>query len=129
MAKDIALGNRSAATGRYNFVRGDDGDVLFDSTEAHAVMTSVIEHKRFYWADSNHGSDLHTLKHLSSRTPSEAEAVVLDGLKPIEDANLIDGKQTTVTATRARGSSVGRLDIDIGWETPAGNKGSGKAGL
>lgn len=128
MAKDIALGNRSERTGRYNFVRGADGDVLFDDTEAHAVMTSVVEHRSSYWADANHGSELHTLKNLTTRTPSQAEAMVLDGLKPLEDANMIDAKKTEVSADVIRGS-VGRLDIDIGWETPAGARGSGKAGL
>ena len=129
MAKDITLGNRSAATGRYNFVLGDDGDVSFDDTEAHAVLTSVIEHRGTYWADARHGSDLHTLKNLTSRTPSEAEAMVLDGLQPLEDGNVIDKSKTAVAATRARGDGVGRLDIDIGWETPAGHRGSGSTGL
>jgi phage gp46-like protein len=72
---DITLGNRNEYSKRFNFVRGDDGDVSFDDSEAHAVMTSVVERKRSYWADATHGSELFELRNLTSRTPSQAEAV------------------------------------------------------
>lgn len=122
---DITLGNRSEATGRYNFVLGADGDVSFDDTEAHAVMTSIIEHRGTYWADANHGSDLYLLKNLSSRTPSQAEAMTHEGLQPLEDAKTIDESGTVVAATTARGL-VGRLDVDVSWATPAGARGRQK---
>lgn len=125
---DITLGNRSEATGRYNFVIGADGDVSFDDTEAHAVMTSIIEHQGSYWADANHGSKLYTLKNVSSRTPSQAEAMVHDGLQSLEDAKTIDAAATVVNATTVRGA-VGRLDIDVSWATPAGARGRQKTGI
>lgn len=122
---DITLGNRSEATGRYNFVLGADGDVSFDDTEAHAVMTSVIEHKGKYWADASHGSDLYLLKSITSKTPSQAVALTHDGLQPLEDAKMIDAASTTVNAAVVRGAA-GRVDIDIGWTTPVGARGREK---
>lgn len=126
---DITLGNRSEATGRYNFVVGDDGDVEFDDKEAHAVMTSVIEHRGSYSADKTHGSDLFTLKSLTSRTPSQAAAMALEGLQSIEADNTI-AAGTKVSAQRnLDGSGLGRLDIEIDWKTPTGSSGRQKANI
>jgi phage gp46-like protein len=121
---DITLGNRNGYTQRFNFVRGDDGDVSFDDTEAHAVMTSVIERKRSYWADPSHGSELFDLRNLTSRTPSQAESMVLDALSSLEQSNAI----TNVVAV-ARVLSFGQLTVDITWNTPTGLPGSATAGV
>jgi phage gp46-like protein len=121
---DITLGARNEYTKRFNFVRGDDGDVAFDETEAHAVMTSVIERKRSYWADPTHGSELFDLRNLTSRTPSQAEAMVLDALSSLEQANAI----TNIVAV-ARVQAFGQLAVDVTWNTPSGMPGSATAGV
>jgi len=117
MTTDIALGEPSADTGRFNFVRGADGDVDFDATEAHAVVTSVLEERGGYWADPSHGSDLHRLKNLTTRTPSQAEAMVREALGPLESEQLIAGVAVSAAAARRRG----RLGIDLNWTTPGGS--------
>jgi phage gp46-like protein len=111
---DITIGNQNPLTGRFNFVMGADGDVQFDTTQAHAVMTSVIERRGSYWADPTHGSDLFTLQHLLLRTPSQAEAMALDALIPLEESNAI-GK---VSAVASNNKDTGRLSVDLTWEAP-----------
>ncbi len=124
--KDITLGNQSAATGRYNFVTSEiDGDVSFDDTEAHAVMTSIIEHRDSYAFDTNHGSKLYTLRNATSRTPSQAEAMTLDGLQSLQDDNTISAG-TRVSASMSRRDGINRLDVEVNWTTPAGFRGREK---
>lgn len=117
---DITIGNRSELSGRFNFVRGEDGDVKFDDTEAHEVVTSVIEKRRSYWANRNHGSDLRTLRSLTSRTPSQAEQTALASLDRAIQAQRI----TRVVATARAQRSRGRLLLDLRWTTPGGSNGS-----
>jgi hypothetical protein len=111
---DITIGNRSDATGRWNFVEGADGDVSFDETEAHAVVTSILEHRKSYWADANHGSDLHTLKSLTSRTPSQAEAMVREALTQLEQQNRI----VVAKIAAKKDLNTGRLYVNVAWTTP-----------
>jgi phage gp46-like protein len=115
---DIAIGSRSASSGRFNFVIDEfTGDVKFDDTEAHAVLTVSAEERGSYAFDSTWGSDLHTLKNLTSRTPSQAEAMELAALDPMVKKNVISGVQ--VAATTAAGA-LGRLELDVAWTTPTG---------
>ena len=116
---DITIGNRSAQTNRFNFVKGQDGDVSFDDTEAHAVITSVCEKKGTYWFDSTHGSNLANLRSLTSRTPSQAEAETLDST----DSLIRDKSVATVSATAAAIRSSGRLALEVSWTTPSGSIG------
>jgi phage gp46-like protein len=109
---DISIGNRNEYSKRFNFVRGADGDVAFDDTEAHAVITT-------YWFDPNHGSKLARLRSLTSRTPSQAEAEALDALLPLQADNSI----TAVAAVAAADRSNGRLSLDVSWTTPSGTPG------
>jgi phage gp46-like protein len=119
---DIALltTSRNPATGCFDFVRGPDGDVLFDDTEAHAVITSALEHKGAYWADRNHGSDLFRMKTLSTKTPSQADAMVREA----EDPLVADGSIAPPSVTASVVRKTGRLNIDIDWTTPGGVPGS-----
>lgn len=114
---DISLPSLpNADSNRWGFVRGADGDVQFDDTEAHAVVTSVLEDKGGYWADPKHGSELGQLKNLTSRTPSQAEAMTLDALAALEQAN--DIVSPTASATSPRGAN--QLRDDVAWKTPNG---------
>lgn len=122
MGKDISIGARSEATGRFNFVRDARGDVVFDSTETHAVLTNAME-QRGYWANPQHGTLIAQLKSLTSQTPSQAQAMVLDSLTALERANRITNVQ--VVASSARNAfGAGQLGIDIFWTTPDGKPGS-----
>lgn len=120
---DISLGNRSEATGRFNFVRAANGDVSFDDTQAHAVLTSSIERRGSYADDITHGSLLFQLQNLTSRTPSQSEAMVLDALQFLERS----GQILNVTVT-SKGTSTsiggGKLGIDVSWTIPGGRTGS-----
>ena len=113
MAIDITLGNRSEESGCFNFVRGADGDVSFDETGAHAVVTSVIERKGTNVFDRTHGSDLWKLRSLTSRTPSQAEAETLAACQPLEDANEVQQVEAFAEADPKAGN---RLKLDVSWK-------------
>lgn len=116
---DITIGARNEFSKRFNFVRGADGDVSFDDTEAHAVITTCCEVKGTYWVDPSHGSRLSLLRSLTSRTPSQAEAETLDALQSLEADNSITGVAVVAAADR----SNGRLSLDVSWTTPSGAPG------
>ena len=115
MALDIALGNQNADNGCFNFVRGADGDVAFDETGAHGVVTSVVERKGTNVFDRSHGTNIWQMQSLTSRTPSQAEAEAIDGATSLEDAGEIQG----LSATAAVGS-FGRLNLDVSWKSGDG---------
>lgn len=117
---DIKLGNRSDITNRFNFVTDADGDIAFDDTCAHEVMTAVMERRNTYWDDAKHGSEVYQLTALTSRTPSQAESMVLDALDPLVRANKIVNPQCAATAVRSNGQLTGRLSVLIKWTTPSG---------
>lgn len=115
---DIQLSNYNQQNGKYNFARGPDGDVAFDTTRAHAVMTSIIEKRNTYPFSRNHGSELYKLRSATSKTPSQAEALALDALLELERDREITNPSATATLTRQSGAS--RLSLDVAWNTPGG---------
>ncbi len=114
---DIAL-ERDPASGRCNFAWDESGDVVFDGSEEHAVLSVLLEHLAAWWADTNgtHGSQLHTLKEMRRATPSQAEAYAREALQPLVDQRRI--QQVTAQASRAPG---GGLRLDVAWQTPGGS--------
>lgn len=117
MPLDIAIGrNQDARTGRWNFERTTSGDVAFDETQAHAVITSSLEYQGEYWADQSHGSTLHRIRTITSRTPSDAEQRERQALGPLERASLIVVGDVTGAADRR----AARLSLDVNWTTPGG---------
>ncbi len=123
---DITIGERSEATGRFNFVRGDDGDVAFDITGGHAVVTSAVEALGSWWADPQHGCEVRSIKSLTQNTPSQVEAMTVSSLKPLEDAGEIVDVVVTAEAERSAGQRTGRLIRRIRWTTPSGQPGDQK---
>lgn len=95
------------------------GDISFDDTEAHAVVTSALEHRNGYWADPTHGGSLHSLRSLTSRTPSQAEAFVKDSLDALVQAGDISINNVVANANISS-SGVATLQVDLTWATPDG---------
>jgi phage gp46-like protein len=128
---DLALTNYNARTCRYNFARGANGDVAFDQTQAFAVMSSCLCKRNGYWADANFGSDLDTLRNMTSRTPSQAQAMTADAVQPLVDQKLITGVQVGAVAAASSGAigasgnpaAGNQLDVDLNWATPGGGPG------
>lgn len=116
--EDISMGNISAETGRFNFVIGPDGDVSFDTTGAHAVLTSGIERRQSWWADETHGSDLFNLKSLTIDSRSQAEAMTMAAEQPLVDAGIIDNPEAHATSDR----NLGRLAVNFSWNSPSGDR-------
>ncbi len=116
---DITIGARNQNTKRFNFVRASDGDVSFDNTEAHAVITSCCEVRGTYWVDSRHGSNLSLLRSLTERTPSQAQAETFDAL----DSLVRDNSIVTPVVDSAADLPNGRLSVDVSWTTPSGTPG------
>lgn len=131
MPLDLALTDAgyNGKTARYGFSRANNGtgDVLFDQTQAYAVMTSIACKKNRYWADATHGSDLSDLKSVTrytpSPTPSQAVAMALDALVPIEPGaqNLITANPTASARVVAL-NGLAALELDVSWNTPGGQK-------
>jgi phage gp46-like protein len=128
MPLDLALVNFDQESGRYNFAKGPSGDVLFDTTQAFAVMNSCVSKKGRYWADQNHGSRLGELRNQTSTTASAAQAETLDAVQPLVDAGLITNVQASADSSLgvANGS---QLAVDISWSTPGGTGGTGSVGV
>lgn len=117
---DITLGARSDASGRFNLVAGADGDVAFDETSAHAVVTSATELRGSWWADPEHGWRGRTLRNLTSATPSQASAATLEAIEPLERENQVTDVEVVAEAERVAGQRTGRLLRRVRWTTPAG---------
>lgn len=133
MPLDLALTDAgyNGRTARYGFSRGANGDVLLDSTQAYAVMGSIACVKKGWWADSTHGSELATLQTVTrftpSPTPSQAEAMAVDALLPLEQANLITANPTAEARVRSVAGGLAALDLNVSWATPGGAVQSRKA--
>jgi phage gp46-like protein len=115
---DIAL-VRDPNTGCHNFAWGPSGDVVFDDTEEHAIMSCLIEQRGRWWADTDgtHGSQLYTLRTLTRGTPSLAEAFANEAVQP-----LINARRIVSFTPRARVNVQGqRFLIEVDWTLP-GNK-------
>lgn len=119
---DITMGSRSEKTGRFNFVRGADGDVSFDETRAHEVVTSVTETHGSWIHDETHGSKLRSLRKLSTATPSQADAMTLESLQTLEEDNEVVEPEANSVAEVVRGQRTGRLSIRVRWKTPSGEQ-------
>lgn len=111
---DLAMTNQSANTGLYSF-DWSGGDPLFDSTQAHRVLSLLVEHrpspqKPGYWADTTgtRGSYLYTLRTITSGTPSQAEAFAADALTKAVNDNAITFDRARISARR-----VGQAGIVI----------------
>lgn len=103
---DLAMTNQSGDTWLYNF-DWLNGDPRFDSTEAHRVVSLLIEHRPTpknpgYWADVTglRGSLLYTLRTVTNSTPSQAEAYSVDALQWAVNDNAITFQRAGVTARR-----------------------------
>ena len=115
---DIALA-RNPNTGGHNFVWDDSGEVVFDDTEQHAVMSCLVEQRGRWWADTTgtHGSQLYTLKTLTRSTPSMAEAFANEAVQP-----LLSEQQIVSFTSQAQANVQGqRFVLNVFWSV-AGNK-------
>ena len=115
---DVAL-VRDANTGGHNLSWDDSGDVVFDNTEQHAVMSCLVEERARWWADADgtHGSQLSTLRTLTRGTPSLAEAYANEGVQTLLDQKIISSFDAKAQAN-VQGQ---RFIVEAGWSVP-GNK-------
>ena len=116
---DIALGNPNATTGAFNFVRGSDGDVSFDDTAAHAVMTSVMEQLGTNPFDATHGTNILATPSLTSNTPSQVEAEATQAVAGLVTAGEVQG---FVVDASEYPNAINRLSLDLSWTSGTGAK-------
>lgn len=112
---DMAMTNRDAGTGLYSFDWDSTGEPTFDDTQAHRVLTQLIEHRASasspgYWDDptGKHGSLLYTVRETRRGTPSQVEAYAADAL----DKCVLD-KALTYDPEDVTARSVGPTRIDL----------------
>lgn len=117
---DITLANYSQKTGRYGLAQNAFGDVAMDGTQAYAVQTAVGCIKDAWWADTTLGSDLSTLKQITSRTPQQATTMVQEALDPLVKLNKIS-PNPTVNPPEVVLGYANSLSIDMEWTTPGGS--------
>lgn len=104
--------NQSGATGLYNF-KWVGGDPLFDSTQAHRVLSLLVEHRPTpghpgYWADptGKRGSYLYTLKSITTGTPSQAESFASDAITKAVADNAITYDKNQIEARRVGNAGI-----------------------
>lgn len=121
---DLALldSGYNQKTGRYGFswaaVAG--GDVLFDETQAYAVMTAVACQRRGYWVDRTFGGDLSAVRNIGRGTPSQVESAALDAMTALEAANLIKSPTARAYAIASNLGIQNAMAVDVSWTTPGG---------
>jgi phage gp46-like protein len=114
---------RNPSTGKFDIQWDATGNVLFDDTQEHAVLSLMLGRKAQYWADQTgvRGSYLYVVKEDRKATPSKMQGYVVDALQPLIDNRTIlapQGQQTVaVTATRVK---PGRIDLAVTYTTPQG---------
>jgi phage gp46-like protein len=107
-------------TGRFD-LSWDGSNPEFDDTEAHTVLSLVLEWQARWWADTTgkRGSRLNTLRNDTRTTQSELIARVYEALAPaVSDGRL---QQLVVTAER---QAPGRYAFHIRWRTRSGRPAS-----
>jgi phage gp46-like protein len=123
---DVAL-VRDANTGGHNFAWDDSGDVVFDDTQQHAVMSCLVEERAQWWADTDgtHGSQLYTLRTLTRRTPSLAEAYANEGVQTLLDQQLIS-RFSALAQSSLRSQ---RFIVEVDWSVPGSKPQSARIAL
>ena len=126
---DIAIGARSSVTGRFNFVKDPiTGDVSFDETQAHALMTTVAEQKGSWWANPDHGSELYKLTNITSKTATQATAAAADAVEHrLQKPGLIGDFEVDADIDTSTG--IGILALDVTWTLPNGQQRTQRATL
>lgn len=119
---DIALGGRNPRTGLLSPKWDDDGDLVFDDTEEHAVLQSLACKRGQWWADPRLGSRLHELKSIVRATSSLATAYAFEGLQPLVELKRILPPVVLVQVERSRFAVV----VNTKWTTPGGTPGKAR---
>lgn len=105
----------NVANGLQGFAFDESGDVIFDESEAHAVMASLVEQRGKWWADpqGTHGSRLRSIKKITASTKSDAEAFARESLAKLVSAGRIELKRVLVNIPRTGVS--GRIELAVYW--------------
>jgi len=116
---DVAL-VRNPASGRFD-LDWDGPNPVFDDTEAHTVLSLVLEWQGKWWADATgkRGSRLNQIRNDTRTTGSELHAALEEALAPaVADGRLRD---LAVSTERVR---PGRYGFQIAWKTADGRSAS-----
>jgi phage gp46-like protein len=118
---DIAL-TRNPATGRFDFAftASSGGDVAFDDTNEHRVLSLLLEHRdRWFAAKKGRGSRLYAIKHDRASTTSLLESSARDALKKATDEGWISDVSARAVKVRA-----GRFSLFVQWKNPSAKPGT-----
>ena len=117
---DIAM-FRNTDSGKYDLQWDATGNVIFDNSRSHAVLSVLYETKGQYWADTTgqRGSYLSLVKEDRVSAPSKLVGYAQDALQFLVDGHTITAPKgqaaPIVGATRVR---PGRIDLSITYSTP-----------
>jgi len=126
--RDVLL-QRRPDRGTWDLVKGPDGNPVATDSELHAVLTQLLERRGsqgvpgWIWdsaagsgAPGTHGSLLYLVTEDTPAQRDQAVAACLDALAPLVE----EGRVRDVTARLVAASYPGRIDLVVGWLTPAG---------
>lgn len=116
---DVAL-SRNPNTGRMN-LQWVNGDVVFDDTCEHEVMSRLVEKRATWWADEagTHGSRIYTITHIDASTQSDADAYAREALQPMVDAKRIEIVNVTVDVVPP--TLGARFVVNVFWKPRGAN--------
>ncbi len=114
---DITL-SQNPVTGKFDFSWTASNDVAFDDTEAHAVVSLLVERRGLWHADPTRqrGSNLLAARSILARTASETKADAEQALQPLVVAGRIFALPSVpLVQTAIQGA---RLLMTVTWSTP-----------
>src|SRR4051812_31528216 len=107
---------RNPSTGKFDIQWDETGNVDFDDSEAHAVLSVLYERKGQYWADATgqRGSFLYAVKEDRKVTPYAMQGYAEDAMSLLVDQGKISPppgqSKVQVSTTRVK---PGRIDINV----------------
>jgi hypothetical protein len=108
---DVALVDSATSPGRLTFQWDKSGDLVFDNSQAYAVLVTVCSNKGRYRPDRNFGTLLYTIVHDTSATGSQLSAAGNDGLQQAAQGNLIQNYSCNAQRTRP-----GAWNLAVNWQ-------------
>lgn len=111
--EDIALTPSLKTPGKHTFVWDEEGDLVFNKTQAYPVLASVLARKGTYRWDEEYGTHLYLVKSDNRTTGSRLAAYASDGMQALADVGIVQTYR--VEARRVRtGSWSMRIEYSAG---------------
>lgn len=118
---DLAF-SRNVTNGKMEIAWGSDGDVVWDDTEQHAVMSALVIARAKWWADTQGtlGSQLDEVRTITASTKSDVEAYAREALAELVKAGRITVQNVVVNLPSI--GQAGRIELAVYWSVRGSNE-------